>query len=52
VHFIILDLAQSPEEVEFLTHDLAFVPKDQLVVLMMHVPLVLEKAHFFREISA
>jgi hypothetical protein len=40
VHFIVLDFAQSPEEVEFLTNDLALVPKDHLVVLTMHVPFV------------
>lgn len=53
VHFIVLDdvfLAREstehyrglvvPEELEFIKNDLALVPKDRLVVMMMHIPLV------------
>ncbi len=56
VHFLVLDdiewLVEAPngrgryrgglgqEQMEFIRNDLAAVPEDQLVVLMMHIPLV------------
>jgi C terminal of Calcineurin-like phosphoesterase/N terminal of Calcineurin-like phosphoesterase/Calcineurin-like phosphoesterase len=30
----------GPEQMQFIKHDLSLIPKDQLVVLLMHVPLV------------
>ncbi|CAN5900100.1 calcineurin-like phosphoesterase family protein [soil metagenome] len=30
----------GPEQMEFIRNDLAMIPQDQLVVLMMHIPLV------------
>ncbi|MBM83252.1 MAG: metallophosphoesterase [Planctomycetaceae bacterium] len=30
----------GPEQMEFIRNDLALIPKDQLIVLMMHIPLV------------
>jgi hypothetical protein len=30
----------GPEQMEFIRNDLALIPEDQLVVLMMHIPLV------------
>lgn len=59
VHFIVLENIKwlgngytcwlGPEQMEFVKNDLAFVPKDQLVVLMMHIPLTQleDKAPFF-----
>lgn len=56
VHFLVLDDVQwkgrtdttpgrytgglGKEQMEFIRKDLALIPKDQLVVLMMHIPLV------------
>jgi hypothetical protein len=55
VHFIVLDDVEwsgttpgdrgsytaglGPEQIEFVKNDLALAPKDQLIVLMMHIPL-------------
>lgn len=56
VHFLVLDDVRwendpdgrrgrykgglGPEQMEFIRNDLAMIPEDQLVVLMMHIPLV------------
>ncbi|HUG93340.1 MAG TPA: calcineurin-like phosphoesterase family protein [Planctomycetaceae bacterium] len=55
VHFLVLDDVEwlvdesgkgryrgglGPEQMEFIRNDLALIPEDQLVVLMMHIPLV------------
>lgn len=55
VHFLVLDDVEwvvneqgkgryhgglGPEQMEFIRQDLALIPEDQLVVLMMHIPLV------------
>jgi hypothetical protein len=55
VHFIVLDDIEwyfpqedgkgeyrgglGPEQIEFVANDLALIPKEQMVVLMMHIPL-------------
>ena len=49
VHFLVLDDVIwtgkeyyggfTPEQLEFIRNDLAFVPKDHLIVAMMHIPL-------------
>ncbi len=53
VHFVILDSVEYPNEtsgsyngkisdsqMEWLANDLAYVPKDKLIVLNMHIPIV------------
>jgi hypothetical protein len=56
VHFIVLDDVAwtgktseragfygggfGPKQIEFIKNDLALIPKDQMVVLMMHIPLI------------
>ncbi len=55
VHFLVVDDIQwlveqngkgryvgglGPEQMEFIRNDLAMIPEDQLVVLMMHIPLI------------
>ncbi len=56
VHFVVLDNCDwaiatekeparfvpnfGPDQIEFLTNDLALVPESQLVVLMMHIPIM------------
>src|SRR5690606_31064324 len=55
VHFLVLDDVRwhvddngrrryagglGPEQMEFIRNDLAMIPEDQLVVLMMHIPLM------------
>ena len=59
VHFLVLENIKwigngyhcwlGPEQMEFVKNDLAFVPKDQLVVLMMHIPITQleDKAQLF-----